>query len=59
MRSSRTFARLIWFHVPMKTGTVHDDPTTTDDDLKFKKGRRREVRRIMAEKRMALDLVEA
>lgn len=43
----------------MKTGTVHDDPTTTDDDLKVKKGRRREVRRIMAEKRMALDLVEA
>lgn len=59
MRTSRTFARLIWFHVPMKTGTVHDDLTTSDDDRKVRKGRKREVRRTMAEKRMALDLVEA
>lgn len=43
----------------MKTGTVHDDPTTSDDDRKVRKGRKREVRRTMAEKRMALDLVEA
>lgn len=43
----------------MKTGTVHDDPATTDDDHKVKKDKKREVRRMMAEKRMALDLVEA
>ncbi|CAL1711817.1 unnamed protein product [Somion occarium] len=58
MRTSRTFGRLIWFHVPLRA--FNEDGSDASDDPHGKKPEKaRQVRRIMAEKRMALHLVEA
>ena len=57
MRTSRTLCRLIWFHIPLRLPT-HVSEESPEHDVKEKE-RSREVRRVMAEKRMALDLVEA
>jgi putative membrane protein len=56
MRNSRTLSRLIWFHVPLRlvpVGTTpkEGDPPALDPDAASKQ--------VMAEKRMALDLIEA
>lgn len=63
MRTSRTFARLAWYHVPLRMGpqTKKDDAKPTDDKGKEKEKeeeKAREVHRLMAEKRMALELIE-
>ncbi|KAI0821257.1 Bestrophin, RFP-TM, chloride channel-domain-containing protein [Irpex lacteus] len=74
IRTSRTFARLIWFHVPLSfsppgsasshSGTTNKDAGEEEEKEKERerererKAREKEVHRIMAEKRMALDLVE-
>ena len=66
IRTSRTCARLIWFHVPLSFsppqssdphGTTKEGHTEIDQDEETA-AREKEVRRVMAEKRMALDLVE-
>ncbi|KAJ6537393.1 Bestrophin, RFP-TM, chloride channel-domain-containing protein [Mycena vulgaris] len=52
IRNARTTSRLIWYHVPLRLS-----PRTTDEAI----GARRppqEMLKVMAEKRMALDLVE-
>jgi ion channel-forming bestrophin family protein len=48
IRNARTMGRLIWFHVPprLKAKSENEKPTTE------------ELAKVMAEKRMALDLVE-
>lgn len=62
MRTSRTFGRLVWYHVPLRMGP----PPKRDDcgkplsanDVKGKENESREVHRLMAEKKMALELLE-
>ncbi|KAI0077244.1 UPF0187-domain-containing protein [Panus rudis PR-1116 ss-1] len=60
MRSSRTFGRLIWFHVPLRPmiSTPDTDPGKTDKG-KDQDKEIHELRHVMAEKYLALDLVEA
>ncbi|RPD58022.1 UPF0187-domain-containing protein [Lentinus tigrinus ALCF2SS1-6] len=52
-RSARTFTRLAWIHVPLKMSPtqLNADGTSPNVDVHV-------ARRIMAEKRIALDLVE-
>ncbi|RDX43028.1 UPF0187-domain-containing protein [Lentinus brumalis] len=52
-RSSRTFTRLAWIHVPLKMA-----PPQANADGTFPEVDTHVARRIMAEKRIALDLVE-
>lgn len=49
IRNARTMGRLIWYHVPLRLTTLG---TNTDRNPQ-------EMAKVMAEKRMALDLVEA
>ncbi|KAH8088981.1 Bestrophin, RFP-TM, chloride channel-domain-containing protein [Cristinia sonorae] len=58
MRTSRTFGRLIWFHVPLRTAVPSSNSETSSGSEKDKEAVR-ETRRAMSEKHMALDLVEA
>ena len=65
MRNARTLTRLIWFHVPLKLSPhTAEDARTAEGAEGADKGRgkgekgREEVRRVMREKRMALDLVD-
>ncbi|KAI0090860.1 Bestrophin, RFP-TM, chloride channel-domain-containing protein [Irpex rosettiformis] len=67
MRTSRTCARLIWFHVPLSFSPPmsNSSQSASKDGRQENEGgdqegesREKEVHRIMAEKRMALDLVE-
>ena len=57
MRTSRTLGRFIWFHVPLHLVVPPVDPPSEDPSTLKK--RAREVRKMMSEKRMALDLVLA
>ena len=52
-RSARTITRLAWIHVPLKMSPtqLNADGTSPEVDVHV-------ARRIMAEKRIALDLVE-
>ncbi|KAI0685218.1 Bestrophin, RFP-TM, chloride channel-domain-containing protein [Cytidiella melzeri] len=68
MRTSRTFARLVWFHVPLSLlppgapdphSQARGDKRTEAEKAREEKAREKEVHRLMAEKRMALDLIEA
>ena len=52
-RTSRTFTRLIWMHIPLKIA-----PTTTDANGKSVEVDVSVARHVMAEKRVALELVE-
>lgn len=65
MRTSRTCARLIWYHVPLRMGPApkKDDNgrpivPLEDKGKASEQERVREVRRLMAEKKMALELIE-
>lgn len=63
MRNARTFTRLVWFHVPLrltpKTQEEIDAQTKGEGQGKGEGGRgAKEVRAVMREKRMALDLVD-
>lgn len=50
VRNSRTFGRLLWFHVPLLlTPRSPSQPAVNDAEVE---------ERIMREKRMALDLIE-
>ncbi|KAF4616911.1 hypothetical protein D9613_008399 [Agrocybe pediades] len=51
MRNSRTLGRLVWFHVPLRTGPKAADPPNEVQDLEVK-------RKVMNEKVLALDLIE-
>ncbi|TCD62011.1 hypothetical protein EIP91_007629 [Steccherinum ochraceum] len=62
MRTSRTLGRLIWFHVPLELYPVdktskQDQTGEGEDPLAQNKAYARRVKKAMAEKRMALDLV--
>lgn len=63
MRTSRTLSRFVWFHVPLRvmndSAPKANDEDTPEAKKKACKEKRRHVRRVMSEKRMALDLVEA
>lgn len=52
LRNSRTLSRLIWFHVPLRVTPESKDGQKDGDPEDIAK-------QIMAEKRLALDLVEA
>ena len=52
-RTSRTFSRLIWIHVPLKIATAQVDASGKQPDTGVAI-----ARRVMAEKRVALDLLE-
>lgn len=69
IRTSRTFTRLVWFHVPLSLSPPVSNDTAKDKEnahgdgdeqhlREEEKAREREVRRVMTEKRMALDLIE-
>ncbi|KII87025.1 hypothetical protein PLICRDRAFT_242552 [Plicaturopsis crispa FD-325 SS-3] len=51
VRNVRTFARLAWMHVPPRLESQHPENMTTEE-------REREAIKVMAEKRIALDLLE-
>jgi putative membrane protein len=53
IRNSRTLARLIWFHVPLRLVPVATAAGKSDVDLATA------AKQIMAEKRVAMDLIEA
>ncbi|KAH9477665.1 UPF0187 protein [Psilocybe cubensis] len=54
IRTSRTLGRLIWFHVPLRLS-----PKTQQETQSGQLDRpQKELNKVMAEKRMALDLVE-
>lgn len=66
IRTSRTLGRLVWFHIPLRyslpnAGDVHEH-VNADEGSRSKQremnAREKEVHRLMAEKRMALDLIE-
>ncbi|KAL4246288.1 Voltage-dependent anion channel-forming protein YneE/VCCN1/2-like protein [Abortiporus biennis] len=59
MRTSRSFGRLIWFHVPLRLSPKSNNSINTDQSTTTVKERSEEVKQTMAEKRMALDMVEA
>ncbi|GJE97567.1 Bestrophin, RFP-TM, chloride channel-domain-containing protein [Phanerochaete sordida] len=61
IRQSRTFARFIWYHVPLKIENEQNNgqEQTKEDKAKAKTEKLKVVQRVMAEKRMALDLIEA
>ncbi len=52
-RTSRAFSRLIWIHIPLKIAAAQIDATGKHADTEVSV-----ARRVMAEKRVALDLVE-
>ncbi|KAJ7447443.1 UPF0187-domain-containing protein [Mycena latifolia] len=52
IRNARTTSRLIWFHVPLRIS-----PRTSDEAIGARRSPQ-EMLKVMAEKRMALDLVE-
>jgi predicted membrane chloride channel (bestrophin family) len=53
VRNSRTLSRLIWFHVPARLS-----PKTPEEVQSGQPQRSaQEVNKVMAEKRMALDLI--
>jgi len=54
MRNSRTLGRLVWFHVPPRL------TAKTEEEIKTGQLQRspEEQNKVMAEKRMALDLIE-
>lgn len=56
MRATRTFARLVWFHVPLRLGPKPQNNSSTEEVKPANKAE--EIRRMMAEKRMALDLLQ-
>ena len=54
VRNARTLSRLIWFHVPLRL-----TPKTAEETASGKVNRPvSELNKIMAEKRMAMDLIE-
>lgn len=57
MRATRTFARLIWFHVPLRLGPKVQSSSATSGDASTTS--KLEVKRIMSEKQLALDLLQA
>ncbi|KAJ7133985.1 Bestrophin, RFP-TM, chloride channel-domain-containing protein [Mycena crocata] len=64
IRNARTMGRLVWYHVPPRlTGGVVSPiivgEQTAEERERDKERERREAPKVMAEKRMALDLVEA
>jgi hypothetical protein len=55
IQNTRTMGRLIWFHVPPRLS-----PKTADEIQCGKLNRtKQEMTKVMAEKRLALDLLEA
>ena len=55
MKNSRSMGRLIWFHVPPRLS-----PKTAEETASGRADRsKQEMMKVMAEKQMALDLVEA
>ena len=66
IRTTRTFARLVWFHVPLRVDDGSDASSRSVVDVvggivsngKEKNEKMKVVHRVMAEKRMALDLIE-
>ncbi|KAI0326183.1 UPF0187-domain-containing protein [Cubamyces sp. BRFM 1775] len=52
-RTSRTFSRLVWIHIPLKLAPTPADPTGKRGELDVSV-----ARRVMAEKRAALGLIE-
>ena len=58
IRSSRTFARLVWYHVPLRMGPQASQKEEREKGKERDEERAREVRRLMAEKKMALELIE-
>ena len=65
IRNTRTFARFVWFHVPLRIENASGQEQDTIEvegivmNGKEKTEKLKVVNRVMAEKRMALDLVEA
>lgn len=59
IRTSRTFARFVWYHVPLRLENETSNQSGAGDENKEKTEKLKVVRRVMAEKRMALDLIEA
>ena len=64
MRTSRTMARLVWYHTPLRFGP----PQKKDEGAKAANAeagkekddeKEHEMRRAMAEKKIALELIEA
>jgi len=54
VRNARTLSRLIWFHVPLRL-----TPKTAEEMASGKVNRPvSELNKVMAEKRMAMDLIE-
>jgi putative membrane protein len=54
IRNTRTMARLIWYHVPPRLSrTVPSDGQDSAESIL-----KREMQQIMAEKKMALDVLE-
>jgi putative membrane protein len=52
IKNSRTLSRLIWFHVPLRTKAASPTDATDTNAAETAK-------QVMAEKRVALDLIEA
>ncbi|EKM53790.1 uncharacterized protein PHACADRAFT_211435 [Phanerochaete carnosa HHB-10118-sp] len=61
IRQSRTFARFVWYHVPLEIENVQKDGEEQNEEqkAKVKKEKLKVMQRVMAEKRMALELIEA
>lgn len=64
IRNSRTFARFVWFHIPLRIETESGKEEEVEVEGIVANGKERTeklkvVHRVMAEKRMALDLIEA
>ena len=53
-------ARLVWYHTPLRLGPVqkNDAPKPASSEARDE-GTEHEMRRAMAEKKMALELIEA
>ena len=60
MRTSRTMARLVWYHTPLRLGPApkNDTPKPASSEARDEETEH-EMRRAMAEKKMALELIEA
>ena len=52
-RTARTFSRLLWIQVPLKIAPTQVDANGNSPEIDVAV-----ARRIMSEKRMALDLIE-
>lgn len=55
IRNSRTIGRLIWFHVPPRLSAKTPEELATGQTQRSTQ----ELTKVMTEKRIALDLVEA